>query len=410
MGPESPPGSPMARSLIGSSACRRRSSTPTPTPFTNHCDRGSWSSTAARPQRERTTSTSAAQAAAQSCWRARHPALAPCGLSVGRDAAGQHDPRGASTPRRAGGVPRHRRLAGPRARRDRAQPAPPVRDWRLRSRSRRRDHDQRDPRGRPRPLGSPPQAMDRSVAAQLSSITVTGAQAPSRLSLTSLRRRSRIEGEVVAWLRLANGGLRATCLGADRCSSRRLCSAAIRRCTGSLRRGCTGTGSAGRATSSPATSHSPTPAIRRSRGRIHGLALWLPPGTDPMTRRMARDAAFSIPRLHGRGVDVAVAPRDDEPRPLAAHPRPVAASRRTAGRRRYRRSTSAAAASTSRRSPAGANTRGSRQPVAFRESAYAPGRRGDRRCPGGSEPPEVGRRFPTPTSSCGSSERFRGRS
>ena len=59
----------------------------------------------------------------------------------------------------------------------------------------------------------------------------------------------------------------------------------------------------------------------RSRGRIHGLALWLPPGTDPMTRRMARDAAFSIRRLHGRGVDVAVAPHDDEPRPLAAHPR-----------------------------------------------------------------------------------------
>jgi len=64
----------------------------------------------------------------------------------------------------------------------------------------------------------------------------------------------------------------------------------------------------------------PDVGFRRSRGRIHGLALWLPPGTDAAVRRMARDAAFSIPGLHGRGVNVAVAPRDDEERPVAAHP------------------------------------------------------------------------------------------
>ena len=58
----------------------------------------------------------------------------------------------------------------------------------------------------------------------------------------------------------------------------------------------------------------------RSLGRIHGLALWLPPGCDSMVRRMARDAAFSIRRLSARGVDVAVAPRNDEDRPVAAHP------------------------------------------------------------------------------------------
>ncbi len=58
----------------------------------------------------------------------------------------------------------------------------------------------------------------------------------------------------------------------------------------------------------------------RSRGRIHGLALWLPPGTDPAACRMARDAAFLVRRLRGRGVDVAVVPRDDEERPVAAHP------------------------------------------------------------------------------------------
>ena len=57
-----------------------------------------------------------------------------------------------------------------------------------------------------------------------------------------------------------------------------------------------------------------------SRGRIHGLALWLPPGCEFTTRRMACDAARAIRRLTGRGVDVSVVPRDDEARPLAAHP------------------------------------------------------------------------------------------
>ncbi len=58
----------------------------------------------------------------------------------------------------------------------------------------------------------------------------------------------------------------------------------------------------------------------RSRGRIHGLALWLPPGCDSMAHRTARDAAVAIRRLSGRGIDVAVAPRDDEARPVAACP------------------------------------------------------------------------------------------
>ena len=58
----------------------------------------------------------------------------------------------------------------------------------------------------------------------------------------------------------------------------------------------------------------------RSQGRIHGLALWVPPGCDSMVRRMARDAARSIQRLTGRGVDVAVAPRDDDERPMASRP------------------------------------------------------------------------------------------
>lgn len=64
----------------------------------------------------------------------------------------------------------------------------------------------------------------------------------------------------------------------------------------------------------------PDVGFERSRGRVHGLALWLPPGYEATARRTARDAAVAIRRLTGRGVDVAVAPRDDEPRPFAAHP------------------------------------------------------------------------------------------
>ncbi|MYH50848.1 MAG: type I-U CRISPR-associated protein Cas5/Cas6 [Gammaproteobacteria bacterium] len=45
---------------------------------------------------------------------------------------------------------------------------------------------------------------------------------------------------------------------------------------------------------------------------MHGLALWLPPGTDAGTRKGARDAAMDLRHLSGRGVDVSVAPRSSE--------------------------------------------------------------------------------------------------
>lgn len=64
----------------------------------------------------------------------------------------------------------------------------------------------------------------------------------------------------------------------------------------------------------------PDVGYRWSRGRIHGLALWLPPASDRAARQQARDAALAIRRLTGRGVNVSVAPRDGEARPLAAHP------------------------------------------------------------------------------------------
>ena len=65
----------------------------------------------------------------------------------------------------------------------------------------------------------------------------------------------------------------------------------------------------------------PDVGFPRSRGRIHGLALWLPPGSDEVTRTKARDAAFALPVLKGPGVEARVFPREDEPRPWAANPR-----------------------------------------------------------------------------------------
>ena len=64
----------------------------------------------------------------------------------------------------------------------------------------------------------------------------------------------------------------------------------------------------------------PDVGSRWSRGRVHGLALWLPPASDRTVRQQARDAAVAIRRLTGRGVDVSVVPRDGEVRPFASHP------------------------------------------------------------------------------------------
>lgn len=56
----------------------------------------------------------------------------------------------------------------------------------------------------------------------------------------------------------------------------------------------------------------PDVGYRWSRGLIRGLALWLPPGTDALRRRKARDAALSIQRLSGDGVAVRVTHADEE--------------------------------------------------------------------------------------------------
>ena len=64
----------------------------------------------------------------------------------------------------------------------------------------------------------------------------------------------------------------------------------------------------------------PDVAYRHSRGRIHGLALWLPPESDAAERRSVRSAAYSVRRLVGNGVDVSVARRHMD-RPWAVQPR-----------------------------------------------------------------------------------------
>ena len=72
----------------------------------------------------------------------------------------------------------------------------------------------------------------------------------------------------------------------------------------------------------------PDVGFPRSRGRIHGLALWLPSGCDPVERQRSRDATLAVRRLAGRGVDTSVSPHEDEERPWAANPKRWIASSR----------------------------------------------------------------------------------
>ena len=58
----------------------------------------------------------------------------------------------------------------------------------------------------------------------------------------------------------------------------------------------------------------------RSRGRIHGLALWMPPKSDSGIRQRTRDASLAVSRLKGRLINVSVYPTVDMQRPIAAHP------------------------------------------------------------------------------------------
>lgn len=65
----------------------------------------------------------------------------------------------------------------------------------------------------------------------------------------------------------------------------------------------------------------PDVGFRRSRGQIHGLALWMPATSDPLHRGRARDAVIAVRRLVGLGIDVLVTNHDGEDRPWAASPK-----------------------------------------------------------------------------------------
>lgn len=64
----------------------------------------------------------------------------------------------------------------------------------------------------------------------------------------------------------------------------------------------------------------PDVGFKWSRGLIHGLALWMPPGSASLDRRRARDAALSIRDLTERGIKVSVVCQDSESHPWAIHP------------------------------------------------------------------------------------------
>lgn len=64
----------------------------------------------------------------------------------------------------------------------------------------------------------------------------------------------------------------------------------------------------------------PDSGFTHSRGRIHGLALWLPAVSDPETVRRAQTAARSISRLRGGGLDAEVHPWAGGNRPWSANP------------------------------------------------------------------------------------------
>ncbi|MXV89018.1 MAG: type I-U CRISPR-associated protein Cas5/Cas6 [Acidimicrobiales bacterium] len=57
-----------------------------------------------------------------------------------------------------------------------------------------------------------------------------------------------------------------------------------------------------------------------ARGRIHAVALWLPPECDETIGTAVREAVHSIRRLGGQGVDVSAEAWDGQRRPLAARP------------------------------------------------------------------------------------------
>ena len=84
----------------------------------------------------------------------------------------------------------------------------------------------------------------------------------------------------------------------------------------------------------------PDVGFQWSRGRIHGLALWMPPGCDSTVRRRARDAAFAVRCLIGRGIDVSISHLVTTRTAPWRLTQTAGASRHAGGRRRFPRFTS----------------------------------------------------------------------
>jgi len=58
---------------------------------------------------------------------------------------------------------------------------------------------------------------------------------------------------------------------------------------------------------------------KRSRGRIHGIALWMPPTSTSVERTRSRDATFAVRQLKSKFINVQVEPHKDGERPIAAN-------------------------------------------------------------------------------------------
>ena len=112
----------------------------------------------------------------------------------------------------------------------------------------------------------------------------------------------------------------------------------------------------------------PDAGFTHSRGRIHGLAVWLPPESDAELVQRVQVAAESIRQLDGAGMHVGRAPLG--PRGASTGPLTQTAGRGVAlcaGQRRFPRSTSVTGRSPSRRSAVGVRT-----PACRSRSPFAP--------------------------------------
>lgn len=129
------------------------------------------------------------------------------------------------------------------------------------------------------------------------------------------------QGEVVAWLRLGKS-LSGRRIGALTACFKEAILSQYHSIHGEPPRILHGHGFSGQGYEIARYLALPDVGFEYSRGRIHGLALWLPPKSSTVTRQKARDAAFAIRRLVAPGIEADVSPRDEaENRPLATSPK-----------------------------------------------------------------------------------------